>query len=98
MKLPSCITKVEPQKPAAESIAGPVDSQLRSSEKSVNPNPIVDKPIDDARLCKICYNDELRVVFLPCGHMVTCVKCAPGMTSCALCRQPISMTVRAFFS
>ena len=54
--------------------------------------------IDDVRMCKICYSEELGVVFLPCGHMVACVKCAPGMTSCALCRQPVSMTVRAFFS
>ncbi|XP_043280002.1 baculoviral IAP repeat-containing protein 7-B-like isoform X2 [Venturia canescens] len=56
------------------------------------------KPIDDARLCKICYGEELGVVFLPCGHMVSCVKCAPGMVTCALCRQSVSMTVRAFFS
>lgn len=58
----------------------------------------VNKPVDDARMCKICYGEELGVVFLPCGHMVACVKCAPGMTTCALCRQPVSMTVRAFFS
>ncbi|XP_076750908.1 baculoviral IAP repeat-containing protein 8 [Xylocopa sonorina] len=56
------------------------------------------EPRDDARLCKICYNGELGVVFLPCGHMVACVKCAPGMTSCAICREPVTMTVRAFFS
>ena len=56
------------------------------------------KPIDDARMCKICYNGELGVVFLPCGHIVACVKCAPGMTTCAVCREPVTMTVRAFFS
>ncbi|KAJ8678632.1 hypothetical protein QAD02_014419 [Eretmocerus hayati] len=56
------------------------------------------KTIDDARVCKICYNEELGVVFLPCGHMVACVKCAPGMTTCALCREPVAMTVRVFFS
>lgn len=56
------------------------------------------KSIDDARTCKICYSEELGVVFLPCGHMVSCVKCAPGMTACAVCREPVAMTVRAFFS
>ncbi|XP_014228800.1 death-associated inhibitor of apoptosis 1-like isoform X1 [Trichogramma pretiosum] len=56
------------------------------------------KSIDDARVCKICYNEELGVVFLPCGHMVACVKCAPGMTTCAVCRETVTMTVRAFFS
>ncbi|XP_014613191.1 PREDICTED: baculoviral IAP repeat-containing protein 7-B-like [Polistes canadensis] len=53
---------------------------------------------DDARLCKICYNEELGVVFLPCGHMVACVDCAPEMTICAVCRNHVAMKVRAFLS
>lgn len=71
-----------------------------SSEGSLDDLKSVDsnKPLDDARMCKICYNGELGVVFLPCGHIVACVKCAPGMTSCAVCREPVTMTVRAFFS
>lgn len=56
------------------------------------------KSIDDARLCKICYDAELGVVFLPCRHMVTCVKCAPAMTTCAVCRQPVTLTLRAILS
>ncbi|XP_015189033.1 PREDICTED: putative inhibitor of apoptosis [Polistes dominula] len=56
------------------------------------------KSIDSARLCKICYDSELGVVFLPCRHMVTCVKCAPAMTICAVCRQPVKLTLRAILS
>lgn len=54
--------------------------------------------VDDGRLCKICYTEELGVVFLPCGHIVACVKCAPSLTTCAVCRQPFTATVRAFLS
>lgn len=54
--------------------------------------------VDDGRLCKICYMEELGVVFLPCGHIVACVKCAPSLSTCAVCRQPFSATVRAFLS
>lgn len=57
-----------------------------------------EKRVDDSRLCKICFTEELGVVFLPCGHMVACVKCAPSLTTCAVCRQPFTMTVRAFIS
>lgn len=53
---------------------------------------------DDIRLCKICFQEELGVVFLPCGHLVACVKCAPSLTTCAVCRQPFTATVRAFLS
>ncbi|KAF7384454.1 hypothetical protein HZH68_014066 [Vespula germanica] len=49
------------------------------------------KSVDDARVCKICYNGELGVVFLPCGHMVACVDCAPEMTTCAVCRVHVAM-------
>lgn len=49
-------------------------------------------------LCKICYSKEVGVVFLPCGHIVACVDCAPALTSCAVCRKPLEATVRAFLS
>lgn len=49
-------------------------------------------------MCKICYSKEVGVVFLPCGHIVACVDCAPALTSCAVCRKPLEATVRAFLS
>lgn len=56
------------------------------------------KPIDDARMCKICYNRELRKVFVPCGHLVACAECAKNMHVCAVCRKPVIDTVQAFIS
>ncbi|XP_071444018.1 death-associated inhibitor of apoptosis 1-like [Hetaerina americana] len=53
---------------------------------------------DEVRLCKICYASELGVVFLPCGHMVACVKCAPSLPVCPVCRQKPTHTVRAIIS
>ncbi|KAK7864875.1 hypothetical protein R5R35_010257 [Gryllus longicercus] len=50
------------------------------------------------RLCKICLQEELGVVFLPCGHLVACVKCAPKIENCPICRKPLTATVRAFLS
>lgn len=81
-----------------ESIGSRPESIKGSAEDLLNAKTPYNKPIDDARMCKICYNGELGVVFLPCGHIVACVKCAPGMTTCAVCREPVTMTVRAFFS
>ncbi|CAK9799602.1 Apoptosis inhibitor IAP [Anthophora plagiata] len=81
-----------------ESIGGNAESVKGSAEDLSNAKTPSNKPTDDARMCKICYNGELGVVFLPCGHIVACVKCAPGMTTCAVCREPVTMTVRAFLS
>lgn len=59
-------------------------------------------PLDERRLknveCKICMAEEVGVVFLPCGHLLSCVMCAPAMVTCPLCRQQIRGRVRTFLS
>lgn len=52
----------------------------------------------EARLCKICMDAEVGIVFLPCGHLTTCVNCAPNLEDCPLCRSAIKATVRTFLS
>ncbi|XP_033210530.1 baculoviral IAP repeat-containing protein 3-like isoform X1 [Belonocnema kinseyi] len=106
MDLPSCIKKVnqsttEKGQNLFESCPGPSKHQSNRPKEECQKYVMNNQEIlrvDDARMCKICYNEELGVVFLPCGHVVACVKCAPGMTTCAVCREPVTMTVRAFFS
>ncbi|XP_014217110.1 baculoviral IAP repeat-containing protein 3 isoform X2 [Copidosoma floridanum] len=75
-----------------------VQQLQQQQEKEQQVLPTEKKPMDDARACKICYNEELGIVFLPCGHIVACIKCAPDMTTCAVCRKKVDMIVRAFFS
>ncbi|XP_014254849.1 putative inhibitor of apoptosis isoform X1 [Cimex lectularius] len=54
------------------------------------------RKLREARLCKICMDIEVGVVFLPCGHLVTCANCAHSLKDCPLCRQLIKATVRTF--
>ncbi|WAR09014.1 PIAP-like protein, partial [Mya arenaria] len=42
--------------------------------------------------CKVCLDLDACVVFLPCGHMVTCEECAPAMRKCPICRSDIRGT------
>ncbi|XP_043511481.1 putative inhibitor of apoptosis isoform X1 [Frieseomelitta varia] len=56
------------------------------------------RKLKEARLCKICMDRETTIVFLPCGHLATCVYCAPSLTHCLMCRQEIKATVRTFLS
>lgn len=48
--------------------------------------------------CKICYDNEYNTIFLPCGHIIACAKCASSVTTCPSCRQPFNSVVRAYFS
>ncbi|XP_061394548.1 death-associated inhibitor of apoptosis 2 [Musca vetustissima] len=56
------------------------------------------RKLKDARLCKICLDEEVAVVYLPCGHLVSCVQCAPGVEQCPLCRTAIKGFVRTYLS
>lgn len=58
-----------------------------------------DKPCDkDARLCKICFNREMRIVFMPCGHLLACAECAKDMKICGVCRKNVERTVQVYIS
>lgn len=74
------------------------DKKEEKASTSKNESSKEKQQISDGRLCKICYAEELGVVFLPCGHIVACVKCAPSLSTCAVCRKPFAATVRAFLS
>ncbi|KAI0227251.1 Baculoviral IAP repeat-containing protein 7-A [Lamellibrachia satsuma] len=49
-------------------------------------------------LCKICLDDEAKILFLPCGHLCSCAKCAPALRNCPICRALIRGTVRVYLS
>ncbi|XP_055597031.1 baculoviral IAP repeat-containing protein 7-A-like [Uranotaenia lowii] len=69
---------------------GELNDTLRLAEEN--------KRLKDARECKICMSDEVGVVFCPCGHLVSCVQCAPAVSSCPVCRAAIKGRVRTFLS
>ncbi|KAK9754676.1 Inhibitor of Apoptosis domain [Popillia japonica] len=35
--------------------------------------------LKEARMCKICMDAEVGIVFLPCGHLTTCITCATNL-------------------
>lgn len=74
---------------------GSFADEASSSQEASKP---ATKVLTDQTACKICYAEEIGVVFLPCGHLVSCVNCAPSLKTCAVCRKPFSATVRAYLS
>ncbi|XP_063233849.1 baculoviral IAP repeat-containing protein 7-B-like [Bacillus rossius redtenbacheri] len=83
----------------ASEVASPAPSPSTSEGTPQEATPQeARKAASDALLCKICFTEEMGVVFLPCGHVVACLKCAAALSTCVLCRKPVSATVRAFLS
>ncbi|NXU79340.1 BIR7B protein, partial [Oreotrochilus melanogaster] len=52
----------------------------------------------EERMCKVCMDRDVAVVFVPCGHLVACGECALNLRSCPICRAAIRGTVRTFMS
>lgn len=48
-----------------------VNNVCKRSEETANNSQENEKSV-----CKVRYTDEVGVVFLPCGHLVACVKCS----------------------
>lgn len=59
---------------------------------------LTQKLADDARLCKICYNDKkpISIVFAPCRHTATCEDCALKFIHkpCPYCRGKILYMIK----
>lgn len=90
------------QPPAAP--ASTVQATTSASDKTpAEPVAEADLESENARLkeqrtCKVCMDGEVGVVFLPCGHLICCVNCAPSLKDCPVCRSNIQGTVRTFMS
>ena len=54
----------------------------------------------ESGLCKICMEDEICFVFIPCGHQITCEKCAMNerLENCPVCRKPIEKRIKTYKS
>ena len=46
--------------------------------------------------CRKCKKEKVKILFLPCRHLVTCENCAERMDDCILCNAKILGTVRTF--
>ncbi|XP_065610405.1 baculoviral IAP repeat-containing protein 7 [Cyrtonyx montezumae] len=52
----------------------------------------------EERICKVCMDKDVSVVFVPCGHLVACGECALNLRLCPICRAVIRGSVRTYMS
>ncbi|CAC5363206.1 unnamed protein product [Mytilus coruscus] len=81
----------------------PVITKEVNNETTSNPEPELsvrsleeeNQNLRDQQTCKICLDEPIAIVFLPCGHLAACVTCAPALRRCPICRTFIKGTVKA---
>jgi len=54
--------------------------------------------LEKEKRCKLCNERDVEVVFLPCGHLVSCVRCSQNTSQCPVCKVLISQKVRTYAS
>ena len=54
--------------------------------------------IGDKLLCKICWDRETNVVFIPCRHICVCSHCLVHLNMCPVCRQIIQNSSLVFLA
>nr|XP_018904719.1 PREDICTED: putative inhibitor of apoptosis [Bemisia tabaci] len=68
-----------------------------STSQSSGPKvPPSETSTSNCRECKICFTEEISVVFLPCGHTMACIECAQSLDRCPVCRKSCLATARVY--
>eukprot|EP00510_Aplanochytrium_minuta_P004984 CAMPEP_0184009392 /NCGR_PEP_ID=MMETSP0954-20121128/2565_1 /TAXON_ID=627963 /ORGANISM="Aplanochytrium sp, Strain PBS07" /LENGTH=965 /DNA_ID=CAMNT_0026288731 /DNA_START=327 /DNA_END=3224 /DNA_ORIENTATION=- len=64
------------------------------SSKDLTESPGVE---EESNLCVICFDNKRDALFMPCGHLYTCMSCFKSLNhrSCPMCRTPIQKTIKA---
>lgn len=78
----------------SQSASGP--SMSKKSTKEYQSLIEENRVLREQTMCKICMDKDACIVFLPCGHMVSCAVCAQSLRKCCICRKIIQGTVKAF--
>ncbi|XP_052005209.1 E3 ubiquitin-protein ligase XIAP-like isoform X2 [Xyrauchen texanus] len=48
------------------------------------------------KLCKVCMDSDIGIVFIPCGHLVTCQKCSDSLDKCPICFATITQKIKTY--
>ena len=103
-----CQPCILPSRPAEEVSQSPLeDISPLSQELNVISSQVSNKQAEKSTtgssdesnaLCKVCYTNEVELLFLPCKHASCCGQCAASVTTCPLCRTRITGSIRIFLS
>ncbi|XP_035697595.1 inhibitor of apoptosis protein-like [Branchiostoma floridae] len=76
----------------------PASLALESRQETVPTQESELERLREERMCKICMEEEMEIVFVPCGHFAVCQNCSASLRCCPMCRKNIDGTVRAYMS
>ena len=70
--------------------------KLEKENKSLREKLEKQEQEQEQKNCKICMDKKISMVFVPCGHLISCRKCANALKQCPLCRKPIKEAIKTY--
>uniref|UniRef100_A0A9J7ZFA5 E3 ubiquitin-protein ligase XIAP n=1 Tax=Cyprinus carpio carpio TaxID=630221 RepID=A0A9J7ZFA5_CYPCA len=68
---------------------------LISPQKVEDPMTKLEK-LQREKLCKVCMDSDINIVFIPCGHLVACQKCSEPLNKCPVCCTAITQKIKTY--
>ncbi|KAM9469778.1 E3 ubiquitin-protein ligase XIAP isoform 1-T2 [Clarias gariepinus] len=71
------------------------DSDMCEENQPEDPLKKLEK-LQREKLCKVCMDSDVTIVFVPCGHLVTCKKCSESLHKCPICCAQITQKIKTY--
>lgn len=74
------------------------ESGEQGSSSTARPSSPKDelKKLEEQKICKICRKENVEVLFLPCGHLVSCSQCSSTASQCPVCKMAVTDKIRIY--
>jgi len=78
------------------------DMLLREHNQTMQPEPVapaeaaLGEDEEEAHQCVVCFDNDISIVFGPCGHACCCEECSTRLSDCPVCRTRIDTKMRFF--
>lgn len=75
----------------------PNQNGLSSHEEEKDPMTKLEQ-LQREKLCKVCMDQDISIVFIPCAHLVTCEKCSESLNKCPICCATIAQKIKTYIA
>ncbi|XP_078432591.1 putative BOI-related E3 ubiquitin-protein ligase 3 [Wolffia australiana] len=81
----------------SDCVALPAGFQAEDEQSCCNgPEPV--KELSKTRVCRVCEEEEVSVLLLPCRHLCLCKKCEARLDACPICSAAKNASLQIFLS
>ncbi|XP_073343475.1 E3 ubiquitin-protein ligase XIAP [Pagrus major] len=75
----------------------PLSDAAESQEQDEDPMEKLRK-LQREKQCKICMDRDICIVFIPCGHLVSCKECSVSLPKCPICCASITQKIKTYIA